>query len=86
MAEPIWPTKIWIVTINLGKIRYLGVLDITDFKLQFIVQKFKIIDPIWRTNGTIYYKFGWFFEFEIFDILQILIEITVLNICLKRYK
>ena len=33
-----------------GWIRYLRVPDITDYKLGFITQKFKIINPIWRTE------------------------------------
>ena len=29
------------LNINLGEIRYLGVSDITDYKLEFITQKLK---------------------------------------------
>ena len=35
---------------KLGWIRYLGVSDITDYELAFITQKFKTINPIWRTK------------------------------------
>ena len=38
------------LNINLDEIRYLGVSDITDYKLGFITQKFKTMDPIWRTE------------------------------------
>ena len=31
----------WNLNIILGEIRYLGVPDITDYKLEFITQKFK---------------------------------------------
>ena len=36
--------------INLGEIWYLEVPDITDYQLVFITQKFKTMDPIWRTE------------------------------------
>ena len=36
--------------INLGEIRYLGVSEITDYKLEFKVQKFKPENPIYRTE------------------------------------
>ena len=36
--------------INLGEIRYLGVPDITDYKLDFITRKFKTMGPIWQTD------------------------------------
>ena len=38
------------LNINLGETRYLGVSDITDYKLEFITQKFKAKNPIWRTE------------------------------------
>ena len=31
--------------INLDEIRFLGVLEITDYKLEFITHKFRIKDP-----------------------------------------
>ena len=47
------------LNINLGEIRYLGVPDITDYKLELITQKFKKIDPIWRTDIIETNRFGW---------------------------
>ena len=44
--------------INLGEIRYLGVFDITDDRLEFITQKFKTTDSIWRTEIIIINRFG----------------------------
>ena len=38
------------LNINLGEIRYLGVPDITDYKLEFITQKFKTTGRIWWTE------------------------------------
>ena len=38
------------LNINLGEIRYLGVPDITDYKLEFITQKFKTMDSIRGTK------------------------------------
>ena len=38
------------LNINLGEIRYLEVPDITDYKLMFITQEFKTMNPIWRTE------------------------------------
>ena len=35
---------------NLGEIRNLAVSDTTDYKLEFITEKFKSTDPIWRTE------------------------------------
>ena len=35
------------LNINLGEIRYLVVPNFTDYKLEFITQKFKTTDPIW---------------------------------------
>ena len=51
MAKSIWPTKIKILTINWDEVQYLlEVSDITDYKLEFITQRLKTIDPIWRTD------------------------------------
>ena len=44
--------------INLGEIRYLGVPDITDYKLVFITQRFKTMDPISRTEIIKINRFG----------------------------
>ena len=49
MAVPIWPSEMRIHT-EFWWIRYVGVPDITDYKLGFITQKFKTINPIWRTK------------------------------------
>ena len=38
------------LNINLGEIRYSGVPDITDYKLEFITKKFKTMDPMWGTE------------------------------------
>ena len=34
------------LNINLGEIRYLGVPDVTDYRLEFITQEFETTDPI----------------------------------------
>ena len=47
------------LNITLGEIRYLEVPDITDYKLVFITQKFKTMDPIWRTEVIKINRFGW---------------------------
>ena len=47
------------LNINLGKIRYLKVLDINDYKLEFITKKFKTMDPIWRTKIIKINRFRW---------------------------
>ena len=46
------------LNINLGEIRYLKVPDITDYKLELIIQKFKIMDSIWRIGIIKINKFG----------------------------
>ena len=38
------------LNINLDEIRYLGVPNITDCRLELITQEFKITDAIWRTE------------------------------------
>ena len=38
------------LNINLDKIRYIGVPDITDYRLEFITPEFEITDLIWRTK------------------------------------
>ena len=38
------------LNINWDEIWYLRVPDITDYKLEFITQKFKTMEPIWRTE------------------------------------
>ena len=40
------------LNINLGEIQYIWELvpEITDCKLEFIIQKFQTTDPIWRTK------------------------------------
>ena len=39
------------LNINLDEIQYIGLVpDITDYKLEFITQKFQTTDPIWRTK------------------------------------
>ena len=40
------------LNINLGEIQYIWeqVPEITDYKLEFITQKFQTTDPIWRTK------------------------------------
>ena len=40
------------LNINLGEIQYMEAMvpDITDYKLEFITQKFQTTDPIWRTK------------------------------------
>ena len=43
---------------NLGEIRYLEVPDITDYKLVFMTQKLKTMDPIWRTEVIKINRFG----------------------------
>ena len=45
--------------INLGEIWYLEVPDITDYQLVFITQKFKTMDPIWRTEIIKTNRFRW---------------------------
>ena len=35
------------LNINMGEIRYLGVLDSTNYRLEFITQKLKTTDLIW---------------------------------------
>ena len=46
------------LNINLGEIRYLEIPDITDYILEFITQKFKTMDPIWRTEIIKINRFG----------------------------
>ena len=47
------------LNMNLGKIRYLlGVFDITDYKLEFITQKFEPKNPIWRFEIIKINRFG----------------------------
>ena len=46
------------LNINLGEIRHLEILDITDYQLVFITQKFKTMDPIWRTKIIKINRFG----------------------------
>ena len=40
------------LNMNLGEIQYIWeqVPEITDYKLEFITQKFQTTDPIWRTK------------------------------------
>ena len=45
------------IHINLSEIRYLGVPDITDYRVEFITQKSKTTDPIWRTGIIIINRF-----------------------------
>ena len=33
--------------------------DITDYKLDFVTQKFKTIDPIWQSEIIKINRFGW---------------------------
>ena len=47
------------LNINLGEIRYLEVPDITDYKLMFITQEFKTMNPIWRTEIIKINRFEW---------------------------
>ena len=47
------------LNINLGEIRYLGVPEITDYKLQFLTKKFKTMDPIRRTKMIKINRFRW---------------------------
>ena len=47
------------LNINFGEIRYLGVSDITDCKLEFITQKFKTKNPILRTEIIKLNRFRW---------------------------
>ena len=47
------------LNINLGKIRYLEVPDITDYKWGFITKKFKTMDLIWRTEVIEINRFRW---------------------------
>ena len=42
----------------LGEIRYLGIPDIIDYKLNGMNQKFKTTDLIWRTELRIINRFG----------------------------
>ena len=44
---------------NLGKIQYLEIPDITDYNLEFITEKFKTMDPVWRTEIIKINWFGW---------------------------
>ena len=44
--------------LNLNEVRYLGVSDITDYKLEFITQKFKTMNPIWQTERIKINRFG----------------------------
>ena len=46
------------LNIILGEIRNLGITLITDYRLQFITQKFKDTDPIWRTDIIKINRFG----------------------------
>ena len=38
------------LNVNLGEIQYLGIPDITDYKLELITKKFITMVPIWRTQ------------------------------------
>ena len=46
------------LNMNLDEIRNLGVSDITDYNLEFITQKFKPKNPIWRTEIIKIKRFG----------------------------
>ena len=46
------------LNINLRVIRYLRVPDITDYELEFITQKFRTTNPIWRTEIIKINRFG----------------------------
>ena len=48
------------LNINSSEIRYLGVPDIIDYRLEFVTQESETTDPIWRTQIIIMInRFGW---------------------------
>ena len=49
------------LNIILSEVRYLKVPDITHYRLEFIIPKFKTTNPIWRTAIIIIIinRFGW---------------------------